>query len=103
MKSDLELHSWDDVRAELLQDEETAKAYAIVMQRKALLNNLIEVRKSKQLTQVDIAKRIGVSRQAISKFEKGESSPTIDTLIGYATAMDIDFAANMKKIFVQSS
>ena len=58
----------------------------------------VDMRKNRKLTQDDIAKSVGVSRQAISKLEKGRASPTIDTLIGYAAAMGVDFVTSLKKV-----
>ena len=38
-------------------------------------DNLIRLRKIKQMTQEDIAEAVGVSRQAIAKWERGETIP----------------------------
>lgn len=40
-----------------------------------------------------LSKKIGVSAQAISKYEKGKASPTMDTIfkISEATKLPIDF------------
>ena len=42
---------------------------------------LLEYRKSSGLSQEELAERIGVSRQAVSKWERGEASPDTDNLI----------------------
>ena len=41
-------------------------------------DNLIELRKLNKLSQEDIAEKIGVSRQTLSKYETGESLPDIE-------------------------
>ena len=41
-------------------------------------DNLIQLRKINNLSQEDIAEKIGVSRQTLSKYETGESLPDID-------------------------
>ena len=41
-------------------------------------NNLIELRKYHALSQEELAEKIGVSRQTISKYETGESLPDIE-------------------------
>ena len=43
--------------------------------------NLKRLRKMHQYTQENIAEKINVSRQSIAKWENGESTPDIDTLI----------------------
>lgn len=40
--------------------------------------NLIQLRKLNKLTQEDIAEKVGVSRQAVAKWESGETLPDIE-------------------------
>lgn len=47
-------------------------------------NKLYELRKKNGLSQEELADKIGVSRQAISKWERAESSPDTDNLIALA-------------------
>ena len=46
-----------------------------------LEDNLQKIRKSKGLSQEELAEKCDISRQAIAKWESGESIPTIDKLI----------------------
>lgn len=41
-------------------------------------DNLVQLRKYKQLTQEDLAEKIGVTRQAIAKWEAGETMPDLE-------------------------
>lgn len=41
-------------------------------------DNLIQMRKIRHLTQEDIAEKLGVSRQAVAKWEAGETIPDLD-------------------------
>ena len=41
-------------------------------------DNLVHLRKIKQLTQEDVADKVGVSRQAVPKWESGETVPDLD-------------------------
>ncbi len=59
------LHSWDDVRAELLRDEATSQALDVVLMGKQLVAAMVQKRKQSKITQGMIANRIGVSKQAI--------------------------------------
>ncbi len=47
---------------------------------KNFANNLILLRKNNNFTQDDIAEKVYVSRQAVSKWERGESIPDIETI-----------------------
>ena len=100
MKKNNELHHWEDVKTELLKDEATANALDVVVQRKAVLSQLVEKRKALNLSQTAVAKQLGVTRQAVSKFEKGESSPTLDVVLSYANAIGIDLFGSLKRLIV---
>ena len=58
----------------------------------ATANKLVNLRKSFGLSQEDLAAKLGVSRQAVSKWERAESSPDTDNLIAlaeiYGTTVD---------------
>ena len=41
-------------------------------------DNLIQMRKIHQLTQEDVAEKVGVSRQAVAKWESGDTVPDLD-------------------------
>ena len=40
--------------------------------------NLLQLRKLKKMTQEDIAEKVGVSRQAVAKWESGETIPDLE-------------------------
>ena len=41
-------------------------------------DNLIQMRKIHQMTQEDVAEKVGVSRQAVAKWESGDTVPDLD-------------------------
>ncbi|EPA1042901.1 helix-turn-helix domain-containing protein [Enterobacter bugandensis] len=99
MNNNITLHSWDDVRDELLNDHATSEALAVVLMRKELVAAMAHKRKQKKITQAMIANEIGVTKQAISKFESGNSSPTIDVVFRYADVLGVDLFSKLKHIF----
>lgn len=52
-------------------------------------DRLVELRKSHGFSQEALSEKLGVSRQAISKWERGESSPDTDNLIALANIYGI--------------
>ena len=50
----------------------------------SIASRLAELRQEQGLSQEALAERLGVSRQAVSKWERGESSPDTDNLIAVA-------------------
>ena len=47
----------------------------------SMSNRLQELRQKSHLSQEDLAERIGVSRQAISKWESEQSKPDIENIV----------------------
>jgi transcriptional regulator with XRE-family HTH domain len=53
-------------------------------------DNLKKIRTDKNMTQADLGKLIFLSAQAISKWEKGESSPDVDMIVQLAKVLQVD-------------
>ena len=51
--------------------------------------NLSRERKARGLSQEELAARLGVSRQAVSKWETGEAAPDLSKLLALADALDL--------------
>lgn len=56
-----------------------------------LHNNLAEVRKEKGLSQSELAKMVGVSRNTISSIETGQFNPTAKLALTLCIALDKKF------------
>ena len=54
-----------------------------------IANRLVQLRKQSNLSQEELAMRLGISRQAVSKWERAESSPDTDNLIALASLYKI--------------
>ena len=54
-----------------------------------IADRLVELRRSRGYSQEDLAAALGVSRQAVSKWERAESSPDTDNLIALARLYQI--------------
>ena len=59
----------------------------------AFAENLLNARKRKGLSQEKLAEMLHVSRQAVSKWETGESTPDMDNLLRLREALGISLDA----------
>lgn len=61
-----------------------------------LKDNLVQLRKLKGLTQEDIAEKVGVSRQAVAKWEAGDTLPDLEKarLLAEAFGVSLDDLTN---------
>ncbi len=55
----------------------------------ALKDVLPQIRKERGLTQEELAKKVFVTRQAVSRWEKGETTPSIDMAKLLASELDV--------------
>lgn len=67
-------------------------------------DRLRELRKEHNLLQKDIAEKIGVSRDSITKYESGDREPTLDNIIKMAEIFDvsIDYLIGVSDIKVKT-
>ena len=56
-----------------------------------LHNKVAEIRKEKDLSQADLAKLVGVSRNTISSIETGQYEPTAKLALLLAVALEVRF------------
>lgn len=56
-----------------------------------LQNRLKETRKAKKLSQAELAKMVGVSRNTISSIETGQFNPTAKLALILCIALDVKF------------
>lgn len=63
----------------------------------AFSEKLYELRKNGNLSQEQLAEQLGVSRQAISKWETGKAIPESETLISISKYFDVTLDELMKE------
>ncbi|MEA5061036.1 MAG: helix-turn-helix transcriptional regulator [Erysipelotrichaceae bacterium] len=59
--------------------------------KETIKENLIRLRKDKKMTQLELAEKINYSDKAISRWEKGEVTPDIETLEKLSKVYDVPF------------
>lgn len=68
---------YSELKKKLLKDPAVKKAYDDLGPEFALIEKIIEKRITEGLTQAKLAKRIGTKQSAISRFESGNSNPSL--------------------------
>ncbi|MBU1046259.1 helix-turn-helix domain-containing protein [Patescibacteria group bacterium] len=71
------MNEYKQFKKEILKDKEVKKEYEKLGVEFTLIEKIIEERIKKGLTQKDLAKAIGTKQSAISRFESGDSNPTL--------------------------
>ena len=59
--------------------------------------NLVSLRKNKGMTQVELAEKLNYSDKAVSKWERGESLPDVETIKKLADLYDVSVDALLKE------
>ena len=71
------------------KNQDLAPRYEVVAQLKA-------ARKEKDLTQEELAKKVGTKKSNISRFESGRYNPSLDFLIKVAGSLGQELQINVK-------
>lgn len=75
-------------KKQVLKNKGLKTEYDRIQPEFELINALIEARKSKNLTQAQLAKKIGTKQSVISRLEIGNANPTLDFLKKIADALN---------------
>lgn len=68
----------------------------LINQTQDLLADLIDLRRAKGLTQEDVANAIGITRTAVTAFERYDGDPKISTIVRYAMAVGARISINVE-------
>jgi len=77
-----------DKHNELLSDPEYKKAYSELESEFIIAEALIQARKSANLTQKQVAERMGTTQSVIARMESGKPFPSLKSVIRYAAAVN---------------
>lgn len=74
------MRDFDKLKQELLKDPEIKNEYDALGEEFKLIEQIISLRIQNDLTQAELAKRIGTKQSAISRLESGSYNPTLAML-----------------------
>ncbi len=82
------MRKWEELREELLQDPNVKAEFDRLEPEYQMARQLIKARLAKNLTQAELADKIGVKQAYIARLESGTANPTVESLAKVASALD---------------
>jgi len=93
------MSEWKEFLEEQLKDPEVRSEWDALEPEFAIIQAMIDARKSAGLTQKQLSERTGIAQSDISKMENGDANPSLKTLKRLASAMN----TTLKVEFVPSA
>ncbi len=78
---------FEDIKARLMKDEEFKAEYEKLKPRYELIAQIIDVRNQLNITQEELALRVGTQKSNISRFESGDYNPSLDFVTKIARSL----------------
>jgi transcriptional regulator with XRE-family HTH domain len=90
------MKTWAQVKKDLLKDPEFAKEVKKLEPEYQIISQLIKARIEQNLTQEDLARRIGTKQGNISRLEKGNANPSLQFLKKVARGLGKELSISFK-------
>ena len=81
------MDNWQDIKKTILKDAEVKKIYDDLEVEYQIISDMVRLRNKKKITQKELAKKIGTTQSALSRFEMGDVNPSLDFLKKVANAL----------------
>ena len=78
---------FEDIKARLMKDEEFKAEYEKLKPRYELITQIIDARNQLNITQEELALRVGTQKSNISRFESGAYNPSLDFVTKIARSL----------------
>ena len=69
--------SWENIRKEFLKDPDTLREYNRLEPEYEIIKEIIKARIEKDITQAELARKVGTKQSNISRLESGEYNPSL--------------------------
>ncbi len=90
------MKDWDEVKKTLMKDPEFAEEVKKLEPEYQIVSQLIKARIEQNITQEELAKRIGTRQGNISRLEKGSSNPSLQFLKKVAQALGKELSISFR-------
>lgn len=87
---------FDQIKEEMLRDEGFRIEYEKLRPRYEAVSQIIKARKEQNITQAELAKRVGTQKSNISRLESGNYNPSLDFLSKVAESLGKSLKVEIK-------
>lgn len=87
---------FEDTKERLMKDKEFENEYEKLKLRYEIISQIINVRKELNITQEELAQRVGTQKSNISRLERGTYNPSIDFLAKVAKGLGKDIIIQIR-------
>lgn len=88
--------SFEEIKAEMLKAEEFKAEFMKLKPRYEAIEQIIKARKEQNITQSELAKRVGTQKSNISRLESGNYNPSLDFLVKVAESLGKSVSVQIK-------
>ncbi len=88
--------SFEEMKEEMLKDEAFEAEYEKLKPRYEAVEQIIRARKEQNITQSELAKRVGTQKSNISRLESGNYNPSLDFLVKVAESLGKSLSVRIK-------
>lgn len=88
--------SFDEMKADMLKDKDFKAEYEKLKPRYEAIEQIIRARKEQNMTQAELAKRVGTQKSNISRLESGNYNPSLDFLMKVAESLGKNLSVQIK-------
>lgn len=88
--------SFDQMKEDMLKDEAFRIEYEKLRPRYEAIEQIIAARKEQNITQAELAKRVGTQKSNISRLESGNYNPSLDFLSKVAESLGKSLKVQIK-------
>ena len=79
--------SFEEMKSDMLKNEEFKIEYEKLKPRYEAIEQIIRARKEQNITQAELAKRVGTQKSNISRLESGNYNPSLEFLAKIAESL----------------
>ena len=87
--------SFEEMKTDMLKDEEFKIEYEKLKPRYEVIEQIIRARKEQNITQAELAKRVGTQKSNISRLESGNYNPSLDFLAKIAESLGKEISVKL--------